>query len=44
MNKIILTLPDFIRALEFLGRPTDIEDEDLSEFDNLQWEFEDELD
>jgi hypothetical protein len=35
---------DFIPALEFLGRPTEDEDEDLSEFDEVQLEFEDELD
>ncbi len=36
-------IPDFIPALEFLGRPIEEEEEDLSEFENLQLEFEDEL-
>lgn len=33
---------DFVSALEFLGRPVEEEDEDLSEFADL--EFEDEFD
>jgi hypothetical protein len=35
-------MPVFISALEFLGLPMEDEDEDLSEFENLQLEFEDE--
>ncbi len=35
---------DFIPALEFLGRPVEDDEEDLSEFDEVQLEFEDELD
>lgn len=37
-------MPDFIPALEFLGRSIEEEEEDLSEFDDVQLEFEDELD
>jgi|WetSurMetagenome_2_1015567.scaffolds.fasta_scaffold160254_3 hypothetical protein len=37
-------LPDFIMASDFLGRPIEEEEEDLSEFDTLNLEFEDEVD